>query len=141
MRVAQLEDSLKKLGRMGDSLRAGWAVSREASAAGLVTIRNLIAQLPAPARDSAAAAVVAIIDEQAACSLVVINCEARAGAERSGRLEALARLWASDSLRTATSVLWVDAERRARPSFFRDLWRAKAVVLPSLAVVGVCLAR
>lgn len=113
LRITQLEDSIAKLGQAGDSLRAGWAVSREASAAALITLRNLIPQLPREDRAAVTVAVGTIIAEQRGCSLVVANCEARVGAERSGRLEALARLRASDSLRTATSVLWKDAERRA----------------------------
>lgn len=140
-RVQILEDSLTRLTQAGDSLRAGWAVSREASGAAIITLRNLVAQLPREHRAEVTVAVGTIIHEQEACSLVVINCEARAEAERSGRLEALDQLRASDSLRTATAVLWQDAERRARPNFFRDVWRAKAAVLPSLAVAGICLAR
>lgn len=134
LRRQQLEDSIARLNRAGDSLKAGWAISREAADAGLSTIRQFIASLPAPQRDSAERAIVAVEEDRAQCSLVVLNCEARVGAERSGRLEALARLRSADSLRA-------DAERRARPNFFRDIWRARAVVLPAFATTAVCLAR
>lgn len=140
-RVAVLEDSLGRLNVVGDSLRAGWAVSREASGAAIITIRNLVAQLPQEHRATVTVALGEIVGAREACDALVANCETRVGAERSGRLEALARLRASDSLRTETYGLWEDAERRARPSFFRDIWRAKAAVLPSLALAGVCLAR
>lgn len=113
LRIAQLEDSLGKLGTIGDSLRAGWVVSREASGAAIITIRNLIAQLPQGQRAAVTVAIGTITEEREVCAALVTNCEARASAERSGRLEALARLRASDSLRTATSVMWQDAERRA----------------------------
>lgn len=141
LRIERLEDSLAELGKVGDSLRAGWAVSREASGAAIITIRNLVAQLPQEHRATVTVALGEIIGAREACDALVANCETRVGAERSGRLEALARLRASDSLRTRTSVLWQDAERRARPSFLRDVWRAKSVVLPSVVLAGVCLAR
>lgn len=140
-RLAALEDSLSRLGQAGDSLRAKLAVSREASGAAIITIRNLIGKLPREDRAAVTVAVGEIVRAGQACDALVANCEARVATERTGRLEALARLQASDSLRTGTYALWQDAERRARPHFLRDVWRAKAAVLPSLVLAGVCLAR
>lgn len=82
--------------------------------------------------DSAAAA------ERAACSLVVVNCEARAAAADSARVLAERDLDATAVLLNRTAGRWRDAERRAQPSFFRDVWRARAVTLP-LALTTVYL--
>jgi hypothetical protein len=115
LRVQVLEDSLGKLAVAGDSLRAGWAISREASSAALVTLRQVAGRLTGGDRAAVNVAVGTIIEDRQACSLVVVNCEARAQAERSGRLEALTRLRASDSLRSVTELARLDAERRATP--------------------------
>lgn len=115
LRVQELEDSLAKLNQAGDSLRAGWAISREASSAAIITLRNLAGHLPGGDRAAVNVAIGTIVEERAACSAVVTNCEARVTAERSGRLEALERLRASDSLRTVTELARVDAERRTSP--------------------------
>jgi hypothetical protein len=72
------------------------------------------------AGDSTAAA------ERAACSLVALNCEARAAVADSARAVAVRQL-------DTTVALWRGAERRAQPSFFRDAWRARGVTLPLLA--------
>lgn len=112
-RMAQLEESLTTLNTIGDSLRAGWLISREASGAAIITIRNLIARLPVGDRGAANVAIGTIIGERQACTALVSNCEARVATERTAKLEALAQLHDSDSLRTATSVMWEDAERRA----------------------------
>jgi hypothetical protein len=140
-RRAALEDSLVQLALRGDSLRRALTVARQASAAGIITIRNLIARLPRQDRAAVTVSLGEIVRAGEACDVALANCEAQLAAERTGRREALARLQASDSLRTVTDLQRQDAERRARPSLLRDVWRAKAAVLPSLALAGLCWAR
>jgi hypothetical protein len=74
----------------------------------------------------------AAVAERAACSLVVLNCEARAAIADSGLARAVTQL-------DSTQSWWRAAEHRAQPSFFRDVWRARAVTLP-LIVATVVLA-
>lgn len=140
-RMQQLGDSLELLTKAGDSLKTALGLSREASGAAIGTIRSLIASQPAAAQPALNTAVDVVIRAGDTCDATVANCEARAATSHQRELEALAQLQKSDSLRGATTVRWQDAEKRAAPSFFRDLARAKAIVVPALVVTGVCLLR
>lgn len=140
-RMRVLGESLEVQNHVGDSLRKANAVYKEAMPAALGTIRSLIASQPAAAQPALNTAVDVVIQAGNTCDATVANCEARAATSHQRELEALAQLQKSDSLRGATTVRWQDAEKRAAPSFFRDLARAKAIVVPALVVTGVCLLR
>lgn len=140
-RMQQLGDSLAAQTHVGDSLTKALGVYREAMPAALGTIRSLIASQPAAAQPALNTAVDVVIQAGNTCDATVANCETRAATSHQRELEALAQLQKSDSLRGATTVRWQDAEKRAAPSFFRDLARAKAIVVPALVVTGVCLLR
>ncbi len=127
-----------------DSVRVyrGWGIAQEAATAGVWAIRELAAQARARGDtgtgerlEGAAAAVEA---EQAGCSLVVLNCEARAANAETARADAATRVDSLVAQLDTLGVRWEDAERRARPSYFRDLWRTKEVT-GSLLVILVLL--
>lgn len=135
-RMQVLGESLEVLTTVGDSLKTALGLSREASGAAIGTIRSLIASQPAAAQPALNTAVDVVIRAGDTCDATVANCEARVETAHQRELEALAQLQKSDSLRGATTVRWQDAEKRAAPSFFRDIGRAK---VPLLLGVGACL--
>lgn len=139
---AVLEDSLGRLRQTGDSLRQTLSVSREANRAAIATIRALGPgfghETDRPAFD---AAVSVVVEAAETCDAAVANCEAQVDAERTLKQDALRQLTAADSLRVANYGRWQEALARARPNLFRDAWRARAIVVPSLILTGVCLAR
>lgn len=118
-----------------------WAVDREAASAGVWAIRELAAQ--ARARGDTGTgwrledAVVAVEAEQAACSVVVLNCEQRAANAETARADAAVRVDSLAAQLDTLGVRWEDAEKRARPSFLRDLWRAKEALGSLLVILGV----
>lgn len=116
-----------------------WATSQEAASAGVWAVRHLATQArargdtgTAEQLETAAAAVEA---DQAACSLVVVNCERRATNAETARADAATRADSLASQLDTLGVRWEDAERRARPSLFRDLWRAKGPIAALLLIV------
>ena len=138
-RMAQLAESLEVLTTVGDSLKAALGLSREASTAAIGTIRTLIASRPAAEQPALNTAVDVVIRAGDTCDATVANCEARVQTSHQRELEALAQLQRADSVKDATVTRWQDAEKRATPHFFRDLWRAKAIVVPAVVTTGVCL--
>lgn len=111
-----------------------WSIDREAAAAGVTAVEELARQARARG-DTAAArtlegAATATELELTACSLVTANCEARAANATGAWQRAEAQLNATAAQLDTTKALWRDAERRAQPSFFRDVWRSRAVTLP-----------
>lgn len=126
-------------------LAASLLVARQAADAGLDAVREL-ARTRRDAGDTATAAALegasgAVQAERAACSLVVLNCEERAANATAAWHTAEAQLASTAALLDTTAVRWRDAERRAQPSFFRDLWRARAVTVPLVAATLYCASR
>lgn len=118
-----------------------WGVDQEAASAGVWAIQQIAAQARARGDTGTGrqleTAVAAVAAEQRGCSLVVINCEQRAANAESAREDATAR---ADSLAVkldTVGVRWEDAERRARPSFLRDLWRTKEVTGPLVVILVI----
>lgn len=139
----ELTDSMREL-------RADSAALERARARARILARDSIGQLLALITDSTAraaadSAVRLAIGETEACEAERLNCEARAAnaeeraAGDSLHLAAL-RVFVTDTLTPA----WRDAERRAQPSLWRDVWRSRRVVLPVAALtfgLGVLVAR
>jgi hypothetical protein len=72
------------------------------------------------------------------CQATIGNCELRAqNAEARVHGDSL-QLLRLTALTDTLGAAWHSAERRAQPSFFRDLWRSRSVTLP-LAVLSVFL--
>lgn len=105
--------------------------------------RDSIGKLLALVQDSAArvvahAAVRVVYLEVEACQDQLSNCEARAqNAEARARGDSVS-LARTEVILDSVRVAWSQAERAARPSFFRDLYRSRAVTLP-LAVLSAVL--
>jgi hypothetical protein len=124
-----------------DSARVyrGWGVAQEAATAGVWAIRELAAQARARGDrgtgERLEGAATAVEAEQAGCSLVVLNCEARAANADTARADAAARVDSLAFQLDTLGVRWEDAEKRARPNFFRDLWRTKEVTGPLLVIL------
>jgi len=132
-----------------DSARVypAWGLAREAADAGLAAVREL-ARSRLAAGDTAGARVVeaaanAADAERAACSVVVVNCEARAATAETARADAAGRVDSLAAVLDTTGIKLQAAERRASSGFLglRDLWRAKeelgAVVLLLLGLTVV----
>jgi hypothetical protein len=116
--------------RYRNAAQAAWRAHRTAD--------SLLARLPDTLRVGIRLVFDSLAEETMACANLLQNCELRArNAEARTRGDSiqLVRLTAlTDTLEAA----WRSAERRARPSFFRDLWRSRKVTLP-LAALSVFL--
>jgi hypothetical protein len=137
--LAGLRDRAARLSADSGRLSVSLAGARRARDEAQQATAELAARLRA-AGDTGGANVVergeaAGAAERQACSLVVVNCEARAAAADTARLLAEAELDSTAVLLQRTAGQWRDAERRAQPSFFRDVMRAKAVVAPLVALL------
>jgi len=82
--------------------------------------------------DSLAGATIACEASRANCELRAQNAEARVRGDST-------QLFHADSLLTVTEASWHQAERQAKPSFFRDLWRSRKVTLPLAALSAFLL--
>jgi len=106
------------------------------------SIGKLLAQIQDTSnRRMADSAVRVVYLEVEACQDQLANCEARAqNAEARAHGDSL-------TLATTTALLdtvrhrWAIAERKAQPSFFRDLWRSRSVTLPLAALTALLLLR
>lgn len=137
-------DSLEQLRARLAALRADSAdlarqleiATRDAQAAA-DSLAVLTAGLSDSLRDAIAAQVHTIAAVGVACQATLENCEERAAnAEARERQEAAAAA-AARRLAAVADSSWQDAEQRARPNLFRDLWRTKQVWATVLAVVTV----
>lgn len=151
--LAQHDSAFAKATRERDSLSQANAVLRGDSArldAQRRAVRrqagDSIGKLLALVTDSAAravahAAVRVVYLEVEACQDQLANCEARAqNAEARARGDSVS-LVATAAILDTVRVRWSQAERRAQPSFFRDLWRSRSVTLPLAALTTVLLLR
>jgi hypothetical protein len=116
-----------------------WSTAREAAAAGVWAVRA-IAQQARDRGDTSVAeqletATLVIEAERQACSVVILNCEQRAANAETARADAAQRVDSLDAQLDTLGVRWEDAERRARPSFFRDMWRAKGAIGSLLVIL------
>lgn len=99
------------------------------------SIGKLLALVADSAQRAAAAQAVKVVYlEVEACQDQLTNCEARAqNAEARARGDSVS-LAATAALLDTVRLRWSQAERRAQPSFFRDLWRSRQVTLPLAAL-------
>jgi len=145
---ADLDQARARAARLAadsNRLAADLALSREAVDAGLVAVREL-ARIRRAAGDTGAATALegaagAVEAERRSCSLVVLNCEQRASNATAAWHLAESQLDSTAADLVTTAARWRDAERRAQPSFFRDIWRARGVTLPLLAATVFFAAR
>jgi len=118
-----------------------WVLAKDAAAAGVWAVRQIAAAARARGDTATAAtlesAAIAVDEERAACSVVVLNCEQRAANAEAARADAAARVDSLAAKLDTLGVKWEDAEQRAQPSFFRDLWRAKGVLGPLMVILGL----
>lgn len=127
---------LADMGRLREDSAQLEARRRAARAWSQDSIRKLLALIPDSAARAAAEGAVALeAGETARCEEQRANCEARAAnaeARAAGDSTDLAalRLFVRDTL----EVSWRDAERRARPSLLRDLWRSRGLTGPLVVV-------
>jgi hypothetical protein len=122
-------------------LRQAYKVARVLGQRGRDSVAKLLALLPDSQRVPLASAITTIVNVGDRCQELLVNCELRAqNAEArahgdSTQLVGLQR-FVSDTLEPA----WHSAERQARPSFFRDLWRSRQVTIPLIVLTIVSLA-
>lgn len=117
-----------------------WAGAQEAATAGVWAVRAIATQARARGDTTAAeqleTAATSVEAERASCSVVVLNCEQRAANAETARADAAARVDSLAAQLDTLGVKWEDAEHRAQPSFFRDLWRAKGALGPLLVILA-----
>lgn len=146
-----LEDAVA--GDRQDSLRRVNLVLRD-SAALLTTRYTALRRFVPTARDSIAKLLARLPDSVArplgteitvlreageACHATLTNCEARAANAEQRAAGDSARLVATHQLLATTEAAWHSAEQKARPSFWRDLWRSRSVTAPLALVTIVVL--
>lgn len=103
------------------------------------SIQHLLARLPDSTRARLQPAILELGAETTTCHEFLANCEQRvANANRRATGDSLQLLETAGLLRS-TEGLWRDAERRARPSLFRDLWRSRRVTIPLAALSALLL--
>lgn len=118
-RAAAFEAEMKRLRADSTKLYADWRAADSAADSAMAALQPLLALIAdTAARRRAAEAAATLRQPAASCSLVVINCEARARAAEVAQIDAKHR---ADSLAAAldtTGTKWRDAERRADRRLF-----------------------
>ena len=129
-----LEADRARLAQEGSRLARTVVVTRDSARQALGTLAALLA---ARGDDSTGAVLATVEDAFAACDEAnaglakqLDNCEHRV-------VLADSQAAANQRLSARYELAWQNAEARARPNFFRDVWRAKGMLLPLLALVGV----
>lgn len=132
------------LSRVVQALRSDSALLEARRRALRAQATDSIDKLLALVQDSAAravahAAVRVVYREVEACQDQLANCEARAqNAESRARGDSVS-LALTEAILDSVRVAWSQAERAARPSLFRDIWRSRQVTLPLAALTVVLL--
>jgi hypothetical protein len=113
-------------GRLSLALRR----TRAAVPRSVGTVRPILAAADsATGRTEHVEALNAILAAGAACEESLQNCERRSALADSMTADLQRQLDATAKLLDSTATKWRDAESRAQPSLFRDLWRSKSVLV------------
>jgi hypothetical protein len=106
------------------------------------SIGKLLAQIQDTSNRRVADSAVSVVYlEVEACQDQLANCEQRAqNAEQRARGDSVT-LARTQALLDTVRLRWTIAERKAQPSFFRDLWRSRSVTLPLAAITTLLLLR
>jgi hypothetical protein len=132
------------LAQANDALRADSATLEARRRATRSMASDSIGKLLAMIGDSTAqqvveSAVKVVYLEVEACQNQLANCEQRARNAEHRAAGDSSQLAATQQLLDTVRVRWQIAERKAAPSFFRDLWRSRQVTLPLAALSAFLL--
>lgn len=103
------------------------------------SLRRLLAMLPDSTRTPLDSAVAVVTAAYESCEAIRANCEARAANAEQRVAGDSIRILELEALSRTLEGEWRAAEQRAKPSFFRDLWRSRRVTLPLMALSAYLL--
>lgn len=105
------------------------------------SLGKLLARVPDSVRAAVESTVTVFSEVGSACQAQLANCSLRAAnAERRAAGDS-SQLAATQSLLDTVRVRWSQAERKAQPSWLRDIWRSRSVTLPLAAITTLLLLR
>lgn len=130
---------LGALQRDSSALARQYAVASHSAAVARHRGDSLVLLIPDTLRVAVRLTFDSLAGEALACRGLLVNCELRAqNAEARAHGDSV-QLLATQTLLDTVRVRWFIAERKARPSWLRDLWRSRSVTLPLAAVTTFLL--